>query len=149
MRTNARLLFALLFVSVLAAQNIPAPAEFAGHPIGADRRLVRWEKIVEYMNVIAKGSRRVQVRTLGKTTQGNPFIVVIISSPENLARLDYYRDIAARLASGRLSDPEAQRLAGEGKVFVVINHNIHSTEIASSQTTLEMVYRLADRKSVV
>src|ERR1035438_10372292 len=117
MRTNARLLFALLFVSVLAAQNIPAPAEFAGHPIGADRRLVRWEKIVEYMNVIAKGSRRVQVRTLGKTTQGNPFIVVIISSPENLARLDYYRDIAARLASGRLSDPEAQRLAGEGKVF--------------------------------
>jgi hypothetical protein len=140
-------LLTILLASASMGATLPSPEQFAGHPIGADRRLVRWEKIVEYLNLLAKSSNRVRVETLGKTTQGNPFIVVLVSSPENLSRLSHYNDIAKRLASGRLTDAEAQRLSTEGKVFAFINHNIHSTEIASSQTTLEMVYRLASDES--
>ncbi len=127
--------------------TVPSPEQFAGHPIGADRQLVRWEKIVEYMQVLAKSSNRVRVETLGKTTQGNPFIAVVVSSPDNLARLDRFREIARQLASGRVVESEARRLSSEGRVFAFINHNIHSTEIASSQTTMEMIYGLASDDS--
>jgi hypothetical protein len=125
------------------AQSIPTPAQFAGHPVGADRKLVRWERIVEYMRMIDERSDRVQLQTLGKTTLGNEFIVVLVSSPSNLQRMDSLRETARRLASGRTDDVAARRLAAAGKVFIAINHAIHSTEIGSSQTTLEMVHRLA------
>jgi len=147
-RTCRRLLACSLTLTIAAAgsapaQTIPTPAEFAGHAIGADGKLVRWDRIAEYMNVIARGSDRVRVQNLGKTTLDNDFIAVLVSSPENLRRIDHFRDVGRQLAAGRSDDNLARQLAQEGRVFVVINHNIHSTEIGSSQTTLEMIHRLA------
>ncbi|HTS27680.1 MAG TPA: M14 metallopeptidase family protein [Bryobacteraceae bacterium] len=143
LRLRSASLASVFLAPALLGAAVPTPEQFAGFPVGADRRLVRWEKIVEYMHLLARSSDRVRVETLGKTTQGNPFIAVIVSSPGNLARIDQFRDTARRLASGRVTEAEARRLAGEGRVFAFINHNIHSTEIASSQTTLEMIYGLA------
>ncbi|HEY7180544.1 MAG TPA: hypothetical protein VIC84_03945 [Blastocatellia bacterium] len=49
----------------------------------------------------------------------------------------------------RLSDPritsemDAQKLIAQGKTILAITCNIHSTEIASSQTAAEFAWRLA------
>src|SRR5581483_4229042 len=63
-----------------AAGTLPTPEQFAGHRIGADNKLVRWDKIVEYMKLAAASSDRVRFRELGKSSNGNPFIVLEISS---------------------------------------------------------------------
>ena len=61
--------------------------------MGADRKLARWDKIVEYYKQIGN-SPNVKVIELGKSTMGNPFLLVIISSPENLKNLDKIREIS-------------------------------------------------------
>jgi len=56
-----------------AAGSLQSPDQFVGHKVGADHKLVRWDKIVEYMKLAAANSDRVRFRELGKTSSGNPF----------------------------------------------------------------------------
>ncbi len=55
-----------------AAPDLPTPEQFAGHRIGADDKLVRWDRIVEYMTLVSQSSDRVRLRELGKSTNGAP-----------------------------------------------------------------------------
>jgi hypothetical protein len=71
-------------------------------------------------------------------------VVLTISSAENLAHLAQYQDINRRLADPRITPPnEARTLVAKGKTILLITFNIHSTEIASSQSAAEFAYRLA------
>ena len=63
--------------------NIPSPEEFFGHRMGADKKLARWDKIVEYFWELDKAPS-VKVIELGLSTEGNPFLLAIISSSENI-----------------------------------------------------------------
>ena len=66
-----------------------------------------------------------------------------MSSAENLANIEKYRQIAQRLAHpDGLTDDEARRLAREGKAFVHIDGGLHSTEVAGAQHTLQLAYDL-------
>jgi len=71
--------------------------QFFGHQPGAARQLIRWEKIVEYFEQIAKETDRIDLQNVGPSTEGNPFLVAYISAPENLARLEEYRQINLKL----------------------------------------------------
>ncbi len=125
------------------AQDVPSPEEYFGFEMGTAKMLARWDSIVAYFEVVAGGSDRILVDTLGESTLGNPFIVVTLSSPTNLDRLTAIRTASAALAQGRVSRGEAEVLARDLPATVVINHNIHSTEIGASQTSVDLVYRLA------
>ena len=82
--------------------------------------------------------------TLGPSTQGRPLIVVTVSSPENIGRLDAIRSAQAKLADPRtLSVEDEARLIATQPSVLVIQCNIHATEIASSQMVMELAYRLA------
>ena len=126
--------------------QVPSPEEFFGFRIGEDGKLARWDRILEYYRLIASSSPRVRLLELGPTAMGNPFVALVVSSPENLARLDEYREIARRLAYPfDLSEEEARRLAEEGRAIVVVGASIHATEVAGAQTMVELVYELATR----
>ena len=133
----------------LEAQQIPSPEEHFGFVIGTDKELARWDGILEYFTLVADRSDRIQVDTAGPTTLGNPFVSITISSPANLARLDEIRDASKHIADGRITREEAERIAATTPATVFINHNIHSTEIGSSQTSIELVYRLASAEDEV
>ena len=79
---------ALLAVVPSAAQVIPAPEEVLGFVPGADSRLVEWPVLVDYYRELANASDRVQYRELGKTTLGAPFVALVISSADNMQRLE-------------------------------------------------------------
>jgi len=69
--------------------------------------------------------------TVGKSTQGRDIEVAVISSPENLARLDEYKKIARQLATADgLNDEQARKLAHDSKVIVHIDGGLHSSEVA-------------------
>ena len=142
--TNVVLLMtaAGLVAAPLSAQ-IPTPEEHFGFSMGTDKRLAHWDDILEYFTVIADASDRIQIDTAGPTTLGAEFISVTMSAPANLARLEEIQDASKRIADGRISREDAQRIADNIPATAFINHNIHSTEIGSSQTSVDLVYLFA------
>lgn len=126
------------------AQSIPTPSEFLKMTIGADGVLATWEEIVSYWHAIDPLSDRITVQDLGPTTMGHPYIVAIITSPENQGKLEYYRDLNNRLYDARKTDDdEARRLIADGKTIVAMQLGIHSTEVGAPQVSMELGYRFA------
>lgn len=125
---------------------IPSPEEFFGHVMGADRQLVRWDRLVEYYELLDAASDRIDVRNVGPSTQGRPFLVVFVSSPENLADLDRIQALNATLQDPRgASAARIETAIAEGKAVVVQSYGLHSTEVAGSQTPPEVLWEMATR----
>jgi hypothetical protein len=137
-----------LLLTLLAqrADSIPTPASILGFPVGADFKLATYDESLRYFRALARSSNRIRLVDVGKTSTGGEWVLAIISSPANLARLDTLRAISRRLAhpSG-LNDQEARRLAREGKPFVDISGGLHASEIAGSQHTIQLAYDLLSR----
>jgi hypothetical protein len=130
------------------AQPLPTPEQFFGFHPGAAGELARYPKVLEYFQLAARSTDRVKYEELGKTTMGNVYALLRISSPQNLARFDRLVEINRRLADPRgLSDAEAQRLAAEGKPFYLLYATIHSTEVSNGQAIIHVVHRLATDNS--
>src|SRR6185436_13951232 len=137
-------LLALLLATSAPAATIQSPNDFLKLDIAADKVLADYKQISSYFRALDDASPRVAVETLGKTTLGEPMIMAVISSEENMKRLDRIKEVARRLSDPRgLSDDEANALIRDGKAIVVVTCNIHSTEIASSQMAMEWAYALA------
>jgi len=128
----------------LRAQDVPSPRTHLGFAVGEDRQLADWKQITGYFAKLAAASPAVKLDTLGPTTNGLPFIVATISSPANMRRLSTIRANQAKLADPRRLPPaEESRLAATQPTVIVISCNIHATEIASSQMSMELAHRLA------
>src|SRR6266850_6849141 len=136
----------------VAAANIPAPEEILGFRPGDDRKLASWTKVVEYFQKLAAASDRVQFAEIGKSTMGKPFVYATISAPENLRRLNEFKDIQRQLADPRtlgspanpvLADRKARALIARGKTVIAITCGIHSTEVGSYLSSMLIAYRLA------
>jgi hypothetical protein len=138
----AALLGAITFSA--SAQHVTSPEEAFGFKPGTDRKLADWVQLTSYLSKLSHESDRIQYQELGKTTEGRPFVSVVISSAENLKHADDYREILRKLSDSRVTTPEqAKELTARGKAVLVVTCNIHSTEIASSQSAAEFAYRLA------
>jgi hypothetical protein len=122
---------------------VPTPESVFGFTVGADGKLFDYEQSIGYFRRLAAESPHVRVIDVGRTSFGRPWSAVVISSPENLAKLDEYRRINMRLAHPEgLTDAEARALAREGKAFVDISGGLHASEIAGSQHTPLLAYDL-------
>lgn len=124
---------------------LPLPEDVLGFRPGEARRLADWGAIAGYLDTLAKASDRVRVDTIGRSTLDRPILLVTISSPGNLARLDELRAIQARLADPRrISDPEERTdLVRRGRLFVLVKAGLHSTEVAGSLFPVRLAHRLA------
>ncbi|HXF95809.1 MAG TPA: M14 family zinc carboxypeptidase, partial [Gemmatimonadales bacterium] len=127
------------------APALPAPRAVLGFEPGEDGKLAEWPTLLRYYQALARTSDRVQYRELGKTTLGQPFVALVISSPRNLARLDRYRALNARLADPRTirTAAEARSLIRDGRTVVLITSGIHSTEVGGHLTPAVLAHRLA------
>jgi len=128
-----------------AAPRIPTPRSVLGFEPGEDRKLADWPALVRYYQALAQASDRVDFRELGKSTLGAPFVALVISSPQNLRRLDVYRRLNAKLADPRTlgSTRDATEALRDGKAVVLITGGIHSTEVGGNLTPALLAYRLA------
>jgi hypothetical protein len=128
-----------------AAGPLQSPEQFLGFKVGADNKLIRWDKIVDYMRLAAASSDRVRFRELGKTSDNNPFIALEISSPDTLNNLDHYKQLEKKLyfQGGAPSDTERDEIFRQGKLVLLITCSIHATEIGATQMSVELVHRLA------
>ncbi|MHC4539722.1 MAG: M14 family metallopeptidase [Planctomycetota bacterium] len=156
MSSKARLthsLFITLFMTGLflglrttrsAAQgNIPSPEEYFGFQMGTDRKIARWDRIVDYFQLLEKESDRIRVVNMGPSTMRHPFLMVYISSAENLAKMNRLQEVNQMISDPRgLSEAEVEALIREGKAVICQSMSLHATEIGGTQMTPELAFDL-------
>jgi hypothetical protein len=137
-------LSALVSATSAFAQKPTRPDVFLGRPLGADFQLPDWDQVRGYFEKLDQESARVELRKVGTTTEGRDFVLAVISSEENLARLDELRRHAALCHDPRGATRE-QRLAAveQGRPFVFVSCAMHATECASPQFAMQMAWELA------
>ena len=128
----------------LVSQAVPSPASVIGFEPGTDSMLADWGQITGYLSRLSQTSRLVRIDTLGRTSMGKPLVLVTITAPENQGRVHEIKRNQSLLADPRRLSPAAyDELRKTQPVVVLINNNIHATEIASSQMGMTLAYRLA------
>lgn len=119
---------------------VPAPAAVLGHEVG--ERHVRPDDLVRYFEALAETSDRVRLEIQGRTHEGRPQPLAIVTSPANHARLEEIR--RAHLA---LSDPAAPEPA-DGTLdampaVVWLGYSIHGNEASGANAAPAVAYHLA------
>ena len=123
---------------------ITTPTEFLGFRPGEDRKLAGWPTIVRYLKLLEQASDRVRVHEIGRSTEDNPFLVCVISSPHNLANTDQLRFVQQSLSDPRtIGENEVDDLIGEARAVVAITCSIHATEVGATQMSIELAHLLA------
>ncbi|MDT8402203.1 MAG: M14 family metallopeptidase, partial [Bacteroidales bacterium] len=150
--SSIRMLAILLLLSIStgswlhAQENITDPLSFLGFDIGADYHLTNYTKALEYWQLLDKESDRMILENIGTSAEGRPQYMAVISSPRNLEKLDYYRNISQKLALAKdITEEEARRMAREGKAVIWIDGGLHATEVVGSHQLIETVYRMLSR----
>ncbi len=146
-RLLAALSFCVLFASALYGQDrVTSPKEQFGHEIGADYTLPNYQQLMAYWRKLDGESNRMIVQEIGKSAEGRPQLMAIITAPGNHQKLDRYREIARRLALAEgVTEAQARALANEGKAVVWIDGGLHATEVLGAQQLMETVYQLVSR----
>lgn len=129
-----------------AQEKVTSPFEFFGFQLGSDKEIARWDKIVDYYYLLEKESGKLKVIDMGPSTMGNPFLLVIISSPENLVNLDRLREVNAKISDPReITEAEIKNLVSKGKAVICQSMSLHATEIGGTQMAPELAYDLVTR----
>jgi len=133
-----------LWAAEKKSPQIPSPEVHLKRAIGADFQVVDWKNVKTYYQALAKESSAVELQTVGKTSEGRDFLAAVISSPENLARLDEIKRYAATVADPRgKSDQQKQQAIDQGRLILFITPTMHSTELAATEMGMQLAYRLA------
>ena len=134
------------FASPSAQPRITTPKAQLGFNFGDDYQLANYKQIAEYWRKLDAESDRMVLQEIGKTAEGRPHLMAIVTSPANHKNLAKYRDISRRLALAEgLTDEQARALAREGKAVVWIDGGLHATETLGAQQLVEMVYQMVSR----
>src|SRR3989304_1325170 len=137
---------ALLATAAAAQTRVTTPKEQFGYNIGDDYFLATYDQFLEYWRKLDAESDRLVVQEIGKTAEGRPQLMAIITSPQNHARLARFREISRRLALAEgLTDDQARSLAQEGKAVVWIDGGLHGTEVLGAHQLMETVYQMGSR----
>ncbi|MFC6883352.1 MULTISPECIES: M14 family zinc carboxypeptidase [Actinomadura] len=128
-------------------RNIPAPKDYFGFAMGTTGRLAGFDKIKNYLKLIDGRSDRVRYQVADRTTMGNDYPVVFVSSPRNLRDLDRIVRDNRRLAEPGVSESEARRLAARSKPVYLMEGTLHSTEVGNTQALVDIVHRFATEDS--
>jgi len=140
-------LFALFFLCTsvfsTAQTKITTPESHFGFKPGADKKLIRWDRLVKYFYKLEHESDRLKVLNMGPSTMGNPFLVLLFSSSRNLNNLDRLQDVNHLLSNpGKLDTAALEKLVQEGKAVICQSYGLHSSEVGGVQSTPGLAYNL-------
>ncbi len=136
----------LLVVGAQSPRRLTSPKEALGFELGADYHLANYAQLSAWWQKLAVESDRMKLVDLGKTEEGRPQYMAILTSPANHKNLARYQSIARKLALAEdLGEDEARALAREGKAVVWIDGGLHGTEVLGAQQLLELVWQMVSR----
>lgn len=131
--------FCLFVFSIILVQGqIKTPDEFLGYELGT--HFTPHHKVAEYFRQTAAAlAKNVKLIEYGKTNEGRPLMVAVISAPENISRIEQIRENNLKLATGL---PANNDLSAQ-PVITWLSYNVHGNEANSTETSMKMLYALA------
>ena len=137
--------FLMLCCGTVFAQDVPTPKSHFGFSIGDDYQLANYTQTEAYFKKLAETSKRVKLVDIGKTEEGRSQYMLIVSSPENLKKLDRYKEISQQLGHAELTPEQAKSLAQEGKAVVWIDGGLHANEVVGAHQLIQTAYEFASK----
>ena len=121
---------------------VPAPASALGYDIGD--YWTEHGQMLDYMRALEGASERVKVFSVGRTNEKRELILVAISDPGNIRRIEEIRTTVARLRDARQT-PEAQarEIAASTPAIAWMNFANDGNESAAFETGIQLAYHLA------
>jgi len=113
------------------------------------QRYTPHEALLAYVRALATAApERVRLSTLNISEEGREQPFLVISSPENLRRLDELKALQAKLADPRTcTEAEARRIAETSPVFVWLGYSVHGSEGAGTEAAQAVAYHFASARS--
>ncbi|PWS27971.1 zinc carboxypeptidase [Pedobacter yonginense] len=128
------LLGSFLFVHA----QVKSPDQFLGYELGS--HFTPHFKVAEYFKQTALASpKNIKLIEYGKTNEGRPLMVAIVSSTENIARLEQVRTNNLALATGTTNTVDLVTQP----TILWLSYNVHGNEANSTETAMKMLYTLA------
>ena len=123
--------------------GIPRPESLLGYPIGEQN--TQYAAQERTLLAIADAAKdRVRVEEFTTTYERRTMRLYIVSSPENIARLDAIRRDLDRIADPRGGSPaELDALAARVPAVVWISGSVHGNESPGFETCIQLLYQLA------
>src|ERR1700747_451103 len=126
------------------SDTVPSPEKFLGRIMGAPGELLGTEKTYAYARALAAASPRVRVFTIGRSEEGRDIIMLAIADEAGIRDLDRLKAATAALADPRRTDDAAaEQLIASARPIYYFNAGLHSDESGSTESVLELAYRLA------
>ena len=130
--------------SIPASSKVPSPEKFFGRIMGAPGELANSEKAQEYLRALAEASPRVKFFSIGKSEEGRDIAMIAIADEAGIKNLEQLKSATATLADPRKVDAAgAEKLVATGRPIYYLNAGLHSDETGSTESVLELAYRLA------
>jgi hypothetical protein len=127
-----------------ASASVPSPRAFLRRIAGAPGELVDSATAYAYARALDAASDRVQVFTLGRSEEGREILMLAVADEKGIAGLDALKAATAALADPRtLGEAKAEEMIATARPFYFLNAGLHSDETGSTESVLELAYRLA------
>ena len=121
-------------------ESIPTPESIIGHQVG--KWHVTHDKLIQYMEVLAKSSDRITIENRGFTYEDRPLILLTITSKENHQNIDKIKKEHKEISDGNKMDDYKDL-----PVIIYQGFSIHGNEASGSNASLLLAYYLAASKS--
>ncbi len=116
--------------------NIPTPKEVIGHEVGEWH--VTHDKLLFYMQTLAKVSDRITIENRGATFEGRPILLLTVTSPKNHQNIEQIRKDHIALTDGSTTSP-----IEDMPIVVYQGFSIHGNEPSGANAGLAYAYYLA------
>ena len=125
------------------SSSVPSPRKFFGRIAGAPGELVDTAQAQAYLRALGAASPRVRVFSIGRSEEGREILMAAVADEAGIRNLDKFKAANAALADPRTIDAaQAERLITESRPFYYLNAGLHSDETGSTESVLELAYRL-------
>lgn len=122
--------------------SIPTPESVLGYQVGEWH--VSHDKLVQYMYALAESSDRVMIREYARSYEERPLINVIISSADQISRLDQIREEHLMLSDPSRADEVDTDTA---PIVVYQGYSIHGNESSGANASMLVAYYLVAGQS--
>lgn len=122
-------------------ESIPTPKEILGYEVGEWH--VSHDQLVMYMKAVAEASDRVTFEETGRTYEKRPQVLLTITSPANLSKIDQIKADRKKLRdAGASADIENM------PIVMFMGYSVHGNEPSGANASLLAAYHFAAAKEI-
>jgi hypothetical protein len=119
--------------------KLPSPQQTLGHAVGEWH--ARHDQIQRYFETLAESSDNAMLEVIGYSHEQRPLLQLVISSPENLAKLDEIRQQHQAQAK------QQQTIASDAPVVIWLGYGVHGNESSAANAALVLAHYLTAVKT--